>query len=133
MFRSVFLIISFLYIIDMLLLVPKYVRCKYDHTPRKRKLFWKGACIGLPFLILAFGTLVICISGYAKGNYSYLLVTAGMLFCAVGDITLDVRFSVGGIFFGIGHLDPWSSSSRASGLRPPGQSQRTPNVRSRNS
>lgn len=104
MFRSVFLIISLLYIIDMLLLVPKYVRCKYDHTPRKRKLFWKGACIGLPFLILAFGTLVISVFGYAKGNYSYLLVTAGMLFCAVGDITLDVRFSVGGIFFGIGHL-----------------------------
>ena len=88
----------------MLLLVPKYTRCKYDHTPRKRKLVWKGICIAVPLLILTFGTAVIYIAGYAKGNYTYLLVTIGMLFCAIGDIALDIRFSVGGIFFGIGHL-----------------------------
>lgn len=96
------LIVTFVYIIDLLLLVPKYTKCKYDHTPRKRKLVWKGTCIGCPLAILLIMTVVRLINGTADSTLCFL--TAGMLLCAFGDIILEIRFMKGGFFFLLGHL-----------------------------
>ena len=58
MIYIVMLIISMLYVADLILLVPKYTLCKYDHTPRRKKLYWKAACIGVPLLVF-LGTLIL--------------------------------------------------------------------------
>ena len=102
MFNAFYLIISLLYITDMLLLVPKYTRCKYDHTPRKKKLLWKAACIAVPLLILIFGVTVLYIAGYGDANM--ILLCADMALCAAGDIVIEVRFFRGGLLFGFAHI-----------------------------
>lgn len=96
-------IITAIYIIDLMLLVPKYTKCKYDHTPRNRKLVWKGACIGCPLLLLIFGAILLQISGKVFDSTIWFLV-AGMCFCAVGDIILEIKFIKGGLLFFLGHL-----------------------------
>lgn len=96
------LIITFIFLADLFLLVPKYTRCKYDHTPRVKKLVWKGACIGLPLLVLVFETVLKSLTGEAAGT-DYLLVL-GMVLCAFGDIVLEIRFVKGGFLFFAGHM-----------------------------
>ena len=100
--RISFLIVTLLYITDLMFLVPKYNRCKYDHTPRKRKLVWKGACIGVPVFALIVGT---CINIIFSGSVSVpgLLIVGAMLLCAVGDIVIEIRFFKGGLLFFFGH------------------------------
>ena len=95
------LIITILYVTDLILLVPKYNKCKYDHTPRRKKLMWKGACIGVPFLLLVIGTIINSIYRF---DYRDLLIVAGMLLCAVGDIVIEIRFFKGGLCFAAGHI-----------------------------
>ncbi|MCR5278457.1 MAG: lysoplasmalogenase [Lachnospiraceae bacterium] len=104
MFNSVFLIISLIYVTDLCLLVPKYTRCKYDHTPRKKKLIWKGLCIVIPFLILVAGALILFLTGFADSDPLLVLLPVGMLLCAIGDIVIEIRFTKGGFLFGFGHL-----------------------------
>ncbi len=96
------LIITIIYIADILLFVPKYTRCKYDHTPRARKLVWKGVCIGLPYLILLFGTSLKSLEGTV--TYVNWILVLAMTFCAFGDIILEIKFIRGGALFFIGHI-----------------------------
>ena len=104
MFNSVFLIISLIYVTDLCLFVPKYTRCKYDHTDRKRKLVWKGVCIGIPFLILTAGALILFLTGFRDSDPALILLPLGMLICAIGDIVIEIRFTKGGFLFGFAHL-----------------------------
>ena len=99
--RVSFLIVTMLYIVDLLILVPKYTRWKYDHTPRRRKLVWKGACIGVPLLVLAFGTVVNALNNV---NVPDILILVAMCICAVGDIVIEIRFFKGGLLFFGGHI-----------------------------
>ena len=93
---------TLVYITDLVLFVPKYTRCKYDHTKRTKKLVWKGVCILLPLLILMVGTGIdIFETGF---ELSKLLLVFGMMFCAVGDIVLEIRFTRGGVLFFLGHV-----------------------------
>ena len=96
------LIISMLYVVDLLLLVPKYTLCKYDHTVRRKKLFWKGACIGVPLFIFS----VTLISSLIRNKFDYeeLVLFIAMLLCAIGDIVLEIRFIRGGVLFLAGHI-----------------------------
>lgn len=96
------LIISVIYLIDLLLLVPKYTRCKYDHTPRFQKLVWKGLCIGLPLAVLTIEMILKALAG--KMVFTDLLLLLGMFLCAFGDIVLEIRFVKGGFLFFGGHL-----------------------------
>ena len=89
-------------LIDLVFLVPKYTGCKYDHTPRKRKLLWKGISIGVAFLILTI-TLIIGIFN-SKSDAVLVMLEVGMLFCAIGDIVLEIKFIRGAAFFLLGHL-----------------------------
>jgi len=99
--RIGFLIVTMLYITDLMLLVPKYTRCKYDHTPRRRKLMWKGACIGVPLFALFCGVGMNMVNGVYIPD---LIVCAAMCFCAVGDIVIEIRFFKGGLLFFAGHI-----------------------------
>lgn len=103
MINIVACIITAIYIVDLLLLVPKYTRCKYDHTPRTRKLIWKGTCIGCPLLIIICGAVAFKIIKGVTGITMWFLVL-GMTLCAVGDIILEIKFIKGGLLFFIGHL-----------------------------
>lgn len=96
------IIACILYAVDMFLLVPKYTRCKYDHTPRKRKLTWKGFCVGIPTFILAVGTLYL--KSVDRCTDTHIILLCGMVLCAVGDIVIEKQFTRGGILFGMGHL-----------------------------
>ena len=96
------LIITSLYIVDLILLVPKYTKSKYDHTPRNTKLVWKGFCIGIPFLIILTGTLLKTLQ--QRAGFSDWMFVIAMAFCAVGDIYLEIVFIKGGILFFAGHL-----------------------------
>lgn len=96
------LILTLIYLIDLLLLVPKYTRCKYDHTPRTKKLLWKGVCIGLPFFVLVIETIFKAAVG--KSSLTDYLLILGMFLCAFGDIVLEIRFTKGGVLFFAGHL-----------------------------
>ena len=102
MIYIVMLIISMLYVADLILLVPKYTLCKYDHTPRRKKLYWKAACIGVPLLVF-LGTLIFSYI-WKEFDYKELFLFIGMLLCAVGDIVLEIRFLRGGILFLAGRL-----------------------------
>lgn len=102
MIYIVMLIISMLYVADLILLVPKYTLCKYDHTPRRKKLYWKAACIGVPLLVF-LGTLILSYI-WKEFDIKELFLFIGMLLCAVGDIVLEIRFLRGGILFLAGHL-----------------------------
>lgn len=95
-------LLSILYFFDLFFFVPQYTMRKYDHTPRTRKLLWKGACIGIPFLILVEGT-VFAIAWEIKNPLIYLM-TLGMLVCGIGDIILEIKFMKGGVFFFCGHI-----------------------------
>ena len=95
------LIVTILYVTDLILLVPKYNKCKYDHTPRRRKLVWKGACIGVPLLLLIAGTIINSIYRF---DYRDIFIVVGMIFCAVGDIVIEIRFFRGGLCFAAGHI-----------------------------
>ncbi len=95
------LIVTILYVTDLILLVPKYNKCKYDHTPRRRKLVWKGACIGVPLLLLIAGTIINLIYRF---DYRDIFIVVGMIFCAVGDIVIEIRFFKGGLCFAAGHI-----------------------------
>ena len=88
-------------VMPLIILVPKYNKCKYDHTPRRKKLMWKGACIGVPFLLLVIGTIINSIYRF---DYRDLLIVVGMLLCAVGDIVIEIRFFKGGLCFAAGHI-----------------------------
>jgi len=102
MIYIVMLVISMLYVADLILLVPKYTLCKYDHTPRRKKLYWKAACIGVPILVF----LVTLIFSYIWKEFDLkeLFLFIGMLLCAIGDIVLEIRFIRGGVLFLAGHL-----------------------------
>lgn len=100
--RTEFLIISIIYAIVLLWLVPKYTKCKYDHTRRNIKLVWKGFCIGPIFCVLFWGIVVAAINKVC--SLELILLGIGLFLCALGDIALEIRFSQGGILFGIGHL-----------------------------
>lgn len=95
-------LICILYLLDMLFFVPQYTLRKYDHTPRTRKLMWKGACIGIPLLVLIEG--VVYAACWNIGNLFLYVMTAGMFVCAVGDIILEIKFMRGGVFFLLGHI-----------------------------
>lgn len=95
-------IATFLYIIDILLLVPKYTKCKYDHTKRKTKLIWKGSCIIVPVLVLLSRVVYLTIINEVK--ITHVLFLLGIILCAIGDIYLEIKFVKGGFFFGLGHL-----------------------------
>ena len=95
------LIVTLLYLTDMFFLVPKYTKCKYDHTPRKRKLMWKGACIGVPFVLLLIGTVLKATVAF---DYRDFLILTAMGICAVGDIVIEIRFFKGGLIFFAGHV-----------------------------
>ena len=110
--RIDFVIISIVYGIIMFLLVPKYTKCKYDHTPRNKKLVWKGFCISPVFCVLAVGIVASIINNSC--SLVLILLGIGMFLCALGDIALEIRFSQGGILFGIGHLFYISSMVRMS-------------------
>ena len=99
--RVLFLIVTLLYLTDLFFMVPKYTRCKYDHTPRKQKLMWKGACIGVPVVAIIVGTVFNAPKGLEIGDF---LLIAGMCVCAVGDIVLEIKFIRGGFLFFAGHL-----------------------------
>lgn len=96
------LIITILYLVDLLIFVPKYTKCKYDHTKRTTKLIWKGICIGIPLVVLIFVTTLRAFMGIAYLS-NWLLVGA-MTLCAVGDIVLEIRFVRGGVLFFAGHI-----------------------------
>lgn len=102
MLRLNALFVTALYIVDLLLLVPKYTRCKYDHTPRRRRLVWKGFCIGIPLFVLTMYSVFRAVVGQA--SLTNWLLVAAMLFCGVGDIVLEIRFVKGGFLFFFGHL-----------------------------
>ncbi len=104
MFNSVFLIISLIYVTDLCLLVPKYTRCKYDHTGRRTKLVWKGICVGIPLIILIAGAVTLFFTGFADGDPILVLLPVGMFLCAIGDIVIEIRFTKGGFLFLFGHL-----------------------------
>lgn len=97
-------IVTVLYLCDLLLMTPKYTLCKYDHTPRTKKLIWKGSCVGLPLLILIFETLMRHFSKTEEVSVANILLIIGMLLCAVGDIILEIRFVKGGCLFFAGHV-----------------------------
>lgn len=96
------LIAAVLYLLDIFLFVPKYTKCKYDHTPRTTKLVWKGICIGIPFLVLTAGLLKNHI--LVSFESAPFLIWVAMLLCAFGDIILEIRFIKGGILFLTGHM-----------------------------
>lgn len=98
----ILIIVVLAYLADMLLLVPKYTKCKYDHTSRRRKLVWKGFCILIPLLVI--WASFICCAIVSKVSLTVALLSVGMLICAVGDIVLEIRFSRGGMLFGFGHI-----------------------------
>lgn len=102
MFNIQALLITMIYLADIILFVPKYTQCKYNHTSRTRKLVWKGICIGCAFLILLFGTIVNGLTGSL--DCTGILIVVAMLLCAVGDIVLEIRFVRGGVLFFLGHL-----------------------------
>ncbi|MBP5453979.1 MAG: hypothetical protein J6Y09_05120 [Lachnospiraceae bacterium] len=102
MIYIVMLVISRLYVTDLILLVPKYTLCKYDHTPRRKKLFWKAACIGVPLLVF-LATLILSYI-WKVFDYKELLLFIGMFLCAIVDIVLEIRFLKGGLLFLAGHL-----------------------------
>lgn len=91
-----------LLLVDYIVFIPGYNRKKFDHTPRKEKLTYKGISIGIIFLIL--------LSGYINGLVTHkvmpqdFLWVLGMLSCAFGDIILEIKFTKGGLLFGLGHL-----------------------------
>ena len=99
--RIVFLIVTLLYIADLMVLVPKYTKCKYDHTPRRRKLVWKGACIAAPLIALVCGVAMQSVKAVYVPD---LILVAAMTFCAVGDIVIEIRFFKGGLLFFAGHI-----------------------------
>lgn len=99
--RIEILIVTLLYLTDMFFLVPKYTKCKYDHTPRRKKLVWKGVCIGIPLLCLIAGTVVNAFGGVTVPE---VLIVVAMCFCAVGDIVIEIRFFRGGLLFFGGHI-----------------------------
>lgn len=96
------LLTTFIYLTDLILFVPKYTYSKFDHTPRRRKLLYKGVCIFLPWLILT----VNMVSLFVKAGVSIegLLIIAAMTLCAMGDIILEIRFFKGGVLFFFGHM-----------------------------
>lgn len=96
------LIAALLYMVDVFLLVPKYTKCKYDHTSRTVKLIWKGTCIGIPLLVLTIGFVQKSIFG--SFDSIYFLILMGMVLCAIGDIVLEIRFIRGGVLFLSGHM-----------------------------
>jgi len=100
--RIGFLIVTMLYITDLVFLVPKYNKCKYDHTPRKQKLMWKGACIGVPLLSLLCGTAINMVRGGVSVSEICMLVA--MCLCAAGDIVIEIKFFKGGVLFACGHF-----------------------------
>lgn len=102
MFTLHALLATALYLVDLLLLVPKYTKSKYDHTPRKKRLVWKGFCIGVPFLVLTLYSVFRAAVGEAT-LINWLLVAA-MFFCGAGDIILEIRFIKGGFLFFTGHI-----------------------------
>ena len=99
--RVLYLVVTLMYITDLFLMVPKYTKCKYDHTPRKKKLMWKGACIGVPVIAIIVGTIFNASKGLAVGDF---LLIAGMCVCAAGDIVLEIKFIKGGFLFFFGHV-----------------------------
>ena len=99
--RVLFLAVTLLYLTDLFFLVPKYTKCKYDHTPRKKKLVWKGVCIGVPTVAIIVGTIFNAPKGLSAGDF---ILAAGMCVCAIGDIVLEVKFIRGGFLFFAGHL-----------------------------
>ena len=99
--RVLYLIVTLLYLTDLFFMVPKYTKCKYDHTPRKKKLMWKGACIGVPVIAIIAGTIFNASKGFVVGDF---LLVAGMCVCAAGDIVLEIKFIKGGFLFFFGHV-----------------------------
>ena len=95
-------LITMAYLADLLLFVPKYTRCKFDGTKRKKKLTWKGICVGIPFLVLVIETIL---AGFSKELTvsNYILILA-MALCGVGDIYLEIKFVRGGKLFFFGHV-----------------------------
>ena len=92
---------------DLLLLVPEYNRSKFNHTTRRGKLIRKGLCIGLPLLIVTMGAVLsVLFEGFGvwEAVPAYYLLPLGMLICAIGDIVIEIRFTRGGMLFGVGHL-----------------------------
>ncbi len=95
-------LITMIYLADLILFVPIYTRSKFDGSKRKKKLLWKGACVGLPFLVLVIETIL---AGFSKELTisNYILILA-MLLCGLGDIVLEIKFVMGGILFFFGHV-----------------------------
>lgn len=96
------MIIAILYVADIMFCIPKYTYSKYDHSSKRRKLIWKGVCIGIPLITLLYGTVKQIDAGtVTKSMYLALLA---MALCAFGDIILEIRFIRGGALFFIGHI-----------------------------
>ena len=95
-------VIAALYILDLLMIVPLYTKKKYDHSTRRNKLTVKGIAIGIPFIVLLYGTLYSLVAQSAAPIICMLPL--GMFLCAIGDIILEIRFFKGGCFFLAGHL-----------------------------
>ncbi len=102
MFRLHAFFATALFLVDLVLLVPKYTKSKYDHTPRKKRLVWKGLCIGIPFFVLVLYSAFRAAVGEAT-VVNWLLIAA-MFFCGAGDIILEIRFIKGGFLFFTGHI-----------------------------
>ncbi len=97
-----FIVLVIVYLADLLLLTPKYIKCKYDHTALKRKIMWKELCVGIPFLALLCGVAIKYITGSDDETLSILL--AGMFLCVVGDAVLEIKFGAGVVCFAMGHV-----------------------------
>lgn len=95
-------LIAALYILDLLMIVPLYTKKKYDHSTRRNKLTVKGIAIGIPFIVLLYGTLYSLVAGSC--DPIICMLPLGMFLCAIGDIILEIRFFKGGCFFLAGHL-----------------------------
>lgn len=95
-------IILSLLLMDYVLFIPGYNHRKFDHTGKKEKLIFKGISIFILLLILITGIVGKIMDG--EISTPDILWLIGMTLCAVGDIVLEIRFTKGGVLFGLGHI-----------------------------
>ncbi len=96
------ILICIAWAIDMFLFVPVYTHKKYDHSSRTNKLIFKGICIGIPLVVMIIGMVKELVT--PTGRPFIVIMTVGMMLCAVGDIVLEIKFFRGGCLFLAGHL-----------------------------
>lgn len=101
------LIILAVYVIDLAFFAPQYTLRKFDGSPKKRQLLYKGITIGILWVMTIAGAVWGFFVSKTLGRDMIAvasLLCVAMTICAVGDIVLEIHFIRGGILFAIGHL-----------------------------